>query len=196
MRKSLYDYCRETGETALLDEWARDENGFGPEDVSYGSKKKCWWRCAGGHLYQGQHYQPHERAHGLPVLFRQSAGAGRERPGDALSALGRRVGTRRRNGAFTPRDVPAWQPPLCLVEMLQGPQLAGRPVQIAGGRDWLPGLRRTRAQPRRGTTSPLQVPRLAAEWGHGEERRAHTARRFPLVGAQGVVAVFHGGTSG
>ena len=52
MRKSLYDYCRETGETALLDEWARDENGFGPEDVSYGSKKKCWWRCAKGHLYQ------------------------------------------------------------------------------------------------------------------------------------------------
>ena len=52
MRKSLYDYCRETGETALLDEWARDENGFGPEEVSYGSKVKCWWRCAKGHLYQ------------------------------------------------------------------------------------------------------------------------------------------------
>ena len=52
MRKSLYDYCRETGETVLLDEWARDENGFGPEEVSYGSKVKCWWRCAKGHLYQ------------------------------------------------------------------------------------------------------------------------------------------------
>ena len=137
----------------------------------------------------GQHYQPHERAHGLPVLFRQSAGAGRERPGDALSAPGRRVGHGEERGVHAARR-PAWQPPLCLVEMLQGPQLAGG-RQIAGGRDWLPGLRRTRAQPRRERPRHCKSP-PGRGVGHGEERRAHTARRFPLVGAQGVVAVFTG----
>ena len=38
MRKSLYDYCRETGETALLDEWARDENGFGLKMCRMGAR--------------------------------------------------------------------------------------------------------------------------------------------------------------
>lgn len=52
MRKSLYEYCRENGEDALLSEWARAENGRGPEEVSYGSKIKYWWRCPEGHLYQ------------------------------------------------------------------------------------------------------------------------------------------------
>ena len=52
MRKSLYEYCRENGEDALLNEWALAENGRGPEEVSYGSKIKYWWRCPEGHLYQ------------------------------------------------------------------------------------------------------------------------------------------------
>lgn len=52
MRKSLYDYCLESGETALLDEWDREKNALTPEQVSYGSKKKLWWRCARAHSYQ------------------------------------------------------------------------------------------------------------------------------------------------
>ena len=52
MRKSLYDYRLESGEMALLDEWDREKNALTPEQVSYGSKKKLWWRCARAHSYQ------------------------------------------------------------------------------------------------------------------------------------------------
>ena len=31
MRKSLYDYCLESGETALLDEWDREKNALTPK---------------------------------------------------------------------------------------------------------------------------------------------------------------------
>ena len=52
MHKSLYDYRLESGEMALLDEWDREKNALTPEQVSYGSKKKLWWRCARAHSYQ------------------------------------------------------------------------------------------------------------------------------------------------
>ena len=103
MRKSLYDYCRETGETALLDEWARDENGFGPEDVSYGSKTKCWWRCAKGHLYQSSVTSRTNEHTGCPYCSGRVPVPGE----NDLATLYPRLAAEwddEKNGAFTPRD--------------------------------------------------------------------------------------------
>ena len=52
MRKTLYDYCLELGDTALLEEWDSEKNELTPQQVTYGSKKKLWWVCGSGHSYQ------------------------------------------------------------------------------------------------------------------------------------------------
>ena len=53
MRESLYEYCQRTGNQALLDEWDTARNGaVTPKTVSYGSKRKVWWKCASGHEWQ------------------------------------------------------------------------------------------------------------------------------------------------
>lgn len=53
MGATLYDYCRRTGEEELLRQWDQERNGsLTPQKVSYGSKKKVWWRCGQGHVWQ------------------------------------------------------------------------------------------------------------------------------------------------
>ena len=53
MRESLYAYCLRSGETYLLAQWDRRDNGaLTPADLSYGSKQKVWWTCEKGHRWQ------------------------------------------------------------------------------------------------------------------------------------------------
>lgn len=53
LRKTLYDFCIRTGQQTLLQEWDAEPNApLTPRDLSYGSKKKVWWRCAHGHVWQ------------------------------------------------------------------------------------------------------------------------------------------------
>lgn len=53
MRETLYDFCIRTGQQTLLQEWDVERNApLTPRDLSYGSKKKVWWRCAHGHVWQ------------------------------------------------------------------------------------------------------------------------------------------------
>lgn len=53
MRESLYDFCKRTGQEQLLTQWALEKNlPLFPKQVSYGSKKKVWWRCEKGHEWQ------------------------------------------------------------------------------------------------------------------------------------------------
>ena len=55
MRETLFDYCKRTGELELLRQWNSERNGaLTPETVSYGSKKKVWWRCGKGHEWQAE----------------------------------------------------------------------------------------------------------------------------------------------
>lgn len=55
MRESLKKYCMRAGLEALLDEWdARRNFPLTPDDVSRGSARKVWWRCAKGHEWQAQ----------------------------------------------------------------------------------------------------------------------------------------------
>ena len=58
MRETLFDYCKRTGELELLRQWNSERNGaLTPETVSYGSKKKVWWRCGKGHVRDEEQLQ-------------------------------------------------------------------------------------------------------------------------------------------
>lgn len=55
MRTSLYDYCVERSELALLTQWHPTKNlPLTPEQVLPGSEKKVWWRCGQGHEWQAE----------------------------------------------------------------------------------------------------------------------------------------------
>ena len=53
MKRSLYDYCQEQGNPALLQQWDVERNGTQtPENLTFGSHQKVWWRCERGHEWQ------------------------------------------------------------------------------------------------------------------------------------------------
>ncbi|MCI8414685.1 MAG: zinc-ribbon domain-containing protein [Ruminiclostridium sp.] len=53
MKRSLYDYCRSQGNSALLQQWDVERNGTQtPESLTFGSHQKVWWRCEKGHQWQ------------------------------------------------------------------------------------------------------------------------------------------------
>lgn len=67
MKKSLYEFCAETGKKELLREWDQDANGdMTPQTVTYGSGKKAWWRCEKGHIWQAV-INSRSRGSGCPV---------------------------------------------------------------------------------------------------------------------------------
>ena len=42
----------------LCKEWDYDKNGdLTPDNVSYGSNKKVWWKCKKGHEWEGDIYK-------------------------------------------------------------------------------------------------------------------------------------------
>lgn len=57
MRMPLYDYCMEQDRSDLLKEWHPTQNGnLTPHDVTYGSRRKIWWRCGQGHEWEAAVY--------------------------------------------------------------------------------------------------------------------------------------------
>ena len=53
MRESLAAFCHRMNREELLAEWDTEKNlPLTPETVSYGSKRRVWWRCANGHSWQ------------------------------------------------------------------------------------------------------------------------------------------------
>lgn len=53
MWETLYEYCKRTGTEYLLQQWDQVRNApLMPEQIRYGSKKKVWWRCNKGHVWQ------------------------------------------------------------------------------------------------------------------------------------------------
>ena len=53
MRTSLYDYGAEYGLNDLLQQWMPLKNvPLTPKTVSYGSKRRVWWKCEKGHQWQ------------------------------------------------------------------------------------------------------------------------------------------------
>ena len=57
MRTSLYDYCREHDLNDLLRQWHPSKNEpLTQQTVTYGSKRRIWWRCDHGHEWQAAVY--------------------------------------------------------------------------------------------------------------------------------------------
>lgn len=67
MRTSLYSYCVEHDRPDLLRQWDTEKNGdLTPQRVSYGSKKRVWWRCREGHSWQTAVYTRTSQSSGCP----------------------------------------------------------------------------------------------------------------------------------
>ena len=65
MQETLYAYCMRTRNPALLYQWDSERNNANtPKTISYGSKKKVWWQCSEGHVWQAS------------ICSRTSSGAG------------------------------------------------------------------------------------------------------------------------
>lgn len=67
MVKSLYDWCIEREKFELLVQWDKGKNGaLHPKDVSYGSHKKAWWKCAFAHQWEAPVYSRTTSGSGCP----------------------------------------------------------------------------------------------------------------------------------
>ena len=53
MKKTLREFCGESGQSQLLEQWdAQRNHPLTPDLVTYGSKRKVWWRCERGHAWE------------------------------------------------------------------------------------------------------------------------------------------------
>ena len=67
MRKTLREYCLEYGREDLLTEWHPEKNGaFSVDEISYGSQKRIWWKCAFGHEWESPLFGRTCQQHGCP----------------------------------------------------------------------------------------------------------------------------------
>lgn len=82
MRQSLFDYCCLHGLQYLLNEWDTERNGeLLTQTVSYGSRKKVWWKCNLGHYWETAVYSRTEKQTGCPYCTRKKIW-----PGDDLAS--------------------------------------------------------------------------------------------------------------
>lgn len=57
MRQTLFEWCTRAGDDTLLQQWDAERNGaLTPRDVSYGSRRRPWWRCGKSHVWQAAVY--------------------------------------------------------------------------------------------------------------------------------------------
>lgn len=67
MRESLKEYCSHYDRNDLLEQWDFGKNApLTPDDVSYGSHTKVWWRCPEGHEWQSPPYARTGKNSGCP----------------------------------------------------------------------------------------------------------------------------------
>ena len=63
----LQSWCKKNNKMHLLDEWDYEKNGeLTPKDVSYGSRKKVWWRCKHAHSWETKINTRTNGGHGCP----------------------------------------------------------------------------------------------------------------------------------
>lgn len=103
MKLSLQDYCLAHDKLALLQEWNFEENGH-PTEVSYGSRRKVWWRCAKGHRWQAAVYTRTGSGSGCPYCAGRKVLAGFNDLSTRAPALATQWHPTL-NGALTPEQV-------------------------------------------------------------------------------------------
>ena len=61
----------------LLAQWDRERNGdLTPDDVTYGSRRKVWWRCEKGHSWQAQIKSRTLLGAGCPICSNRAVASG------------------------------------------------------------------------------------------------------------------------
>ena len=105
MRESLESFCRRMGMERLLDQWDTGPNlPLTPDQVSYGSKKKVWWKCEQGHSWQAAVYTRSGSGTGCPVCAGKIPQAAENDLATLYPALARQWHPTK-NGALTPDQV-------------------------------------------------------------------------------------------
>ena len=105
MRQSLEAYCKQVGSLDLLREWDAAGNApLTPADVSYGSKKKVWWRCAHGHRWQAVVTARTAGGNGCPYCAGLRPWPGETDLATCYPALAAEWDAEK-NGALTPQEV-------------------------------------------------------------------------------------------
>lgn len=67
MTKTLYEYCIENNCSEILEQWDSEKNiDLTVNDVSYGSRKRIWWRCQMGHSWLSHVYTRTSCGSGCP----------------------------------------------------------------------------------------------------------------------------------
>ena len=102
--KSFFDYCAEQGGDALLRQWHPVKNQpLTPEQLSYGSNQKVWWRCEKGHEWQAP-VKSRTHGYGCPVCAGKAVVPGVNDLAAAHPGLAAQWHPTR-NGSLTPADV-------------------------------------------------------------------------------------------
>lgn len=105
MTKTLAEYSRRNGRPELLAHWHPEKNeDLTPASVSYGSKKKIWWRCEKGHEWQAALYTRTTGGSGCPYCGGKRPWPGENDLASRLPELAAQWHTIK-NGLLTPRDV-------------------------------------------------------------------------------------------
>ncbi|MBO5322834.1 MAG: zinc-ribbon domain-containing protein [Oscillospiraceae bacterium] len=104
MSESLREYCFRFDRGELLLQWHPEKNGrLTPDQVSYGSQRKVWWRCSRGHEWQSPPYARAGKNSGCPYC------AGKKlAPEMGLGALYPDIAKQwhdAKNGVLTPEQV-------------------------------------------------------------------------------------------
>lgn len=105
LRESFQSYCERMELRALLEQWDTGRNlPLTPDNTSYGSKRKVWWRCEKGHNWQAAVHTRTGSGTGCPVCAGKVARAGENDLATLFPELARQWHPTR-NGDLTPEQV-------------------------------------------------------------------------------------------
>ena len=73
---NLAEYCRENGKEYLLQEWDKEQNKVLPEQLSFQSHSKVWWKCSLEHPWKCEVKDRTNRETGCPYCTNKKVLAG------------------------------------------------------------------------------------------------------------------------
>lgn len=104
MGETLREYCAQYDRMEVLEQWHQEKNGgLSPDEVSYGSQRKVWWRCSRGHEWQSPPYARAGKNSGCPYCAGKKVS-----PGMDLASLYPQLREQWhpvKNGKLTPQQV-------------------------------------------------------------------------------------------
>ena len=105
MYESLAAWCHRNEREELLAQWHPEKNGdISPDTISYGSKKKVWWRCEKGHEWPAMVYTRSTAAARCPYCVGLRPWPGENDLATKMPDLAAQWHPEK-NGALSPRDV-------------------------------------------------------------------------------------------